>query len=113
MATTVLSGTSGALYYKPAGTTGTFGESNVSVANDEITVAPYLNFKVGDPVKFSVVDSQTGGSGTGTLPAGISAGTTYYVISYALYGSAFLRAHMPSLGGRVTTTTRTSSVRCA
>ncbi|NBQ49504.1 MAG: hypothetical protein EBY40_02540 [Marivivens sp.] len=83
MATTVLSGTSGALYYKPAGTTGSFGESNVSIGSDEITVAPYLNFKVGDPVKFSVINSQTGGSGTGTLPAGITAGTTYYVIAYA------------------------------
>ena len=82
MAVTVLSGTSGALYYKPAGTTGTFGESGVTVADDEITVEPYLNFKVGDPVQFSVVNSQTGGSGTGTLPAGITAGTTYYVISY-------------------------------
>ena len=82
MAVTVLSGTSGALYYKPAGTTGTFGEADVSVANDEITVQPYLNLKVGDPVKFSVVNSQTGGSGTGTLPAGITAGTTYYVIAY-------------------------------
>jgi hypothetical protein len=82
MATTVLSGTSGALYYKPAGTTGTFGESDVAFADDEITVAPYLNFKVGDPVVFSIVDSQTGGSGTGTLPDGISSGTTYYVISY-------------------------------
>ena len=82
MATTVLSGTSGALYYKPAGTTGTFGESGVAVATDIITVQPYLNFKVGDPVKFSVVNSQTGGSGTGTLPAPISAATTYYVLSY-------------------------------
>ena len=82
MATTVLSGTSGALYYKPAGTTGTFGESNVTAASDTITVAPYLNFKVGAPVKFSVVNSQTGGSGTGTLPAGLTAGTTYYVIAY-------------------------------
>jgi len=82
MAVTVLSGTSGALYYKPAGTTGTFGESNVSVAGDEITVQPYLNLQVGDPVVFSVVNSQTGGSGTGTLPAGITAATTYYVISY-------------------------------
>jgi hypothetical protein len=79
---TVLSGTSGALYYKPAGTTGTFGEANVSTANDEITVASYLNFKVGDPVVFSVVNSQTGASGTGTLPAGITGGTTYYVITY-------------------------------
>jgi len=83
MAVTVLSGTSGALYYKPAGTTGTFGEANVSVANDEITVAPYLNFRVGDPVQFSIVNSQTGGAGTGTLPAGITAATTYYVIAYA------------------------------
>jgi hypothetical protein len=83
MATTVLSGTSGALYYKPAGTTGSFGESNVNTGTNEITVAPYLNFKVGDPVKFSVINSQTGGSGTGTLPSGITAGTTYYVIAYA------------------------------
>jgi hypothetical protein len=33
-------------------------------------------------VQFSVVNSQTGGSGTGTLPAGLSAATTYYVIAY-------------------------------
>ena len=83
MATTVLSGTSGALYYKPAGTTGTFGEANVAVLTDTITVGTYLNFKVGDPVKFSVVNSQTGGAGTGTLPAPISAATTYYVLSYS------------------------------
>jgi len=80
---TVLSGTSGALYYKPAGTKATFGESAVDVADDEITVAAYLNFKVGDPVKFSVVNVNTGAAGSGTLPAGISAGTTYYVIAYA------------------------------
>jgi len=79
---TVLSGTSGALYYKPAATKATFGESAVDVADDEITVATYLNFKVGDPVKFSVVDVNTGAAGTGTLPAGITAGTTYYVIAY-------------------------------
>jgi len=82
MATTVLSGTSGALYYKPAGTTGTFGEANVTAGSDEIVVQTYLNLKVGDPVKFSVVNSQTGGSGSGTLPAGLTAGTTYYVITY-------------------------------
>ena len=84
MATTVLSGTSGALYYKPAGTTGSFGEADVTAASDEIVVQTFLNFKVGDPVKFSVVNSQTGGSGTGTLPAGLAAApTTYYVLSYA------------------------------
>jgi len=82
MATTVLSGTSGALYYKPAGTTGSFGEANVTVGSDEIVVQTYLNFKVGDPVKFSVINSQTGGSGSGTVPAGLTAGTTYYVITY-------------------------------
>jgi hypothetical protein len=82
MAVTVLSGTSGALYYKPAGTTGTFGESGVNAGTDTITVQTYLNLKAGDPVKFRVVNSQTGGSGTGTLPAPIDAGTTYYVLSY-------------------------------
>lgn len=82
MAVTVLSGTSGALYYKPAGTIGTFGSSDVSTAADTITAETYLNFKAGDPVKFSLVNSQTGGSGTGTLPAPLSAATTYYVLSY-------------------------------
>ncbi len=82
MAVTVLSGTSGALYYKPAGTTGTFGETGVNVSTDVITIQTYLNLKAGDPVKFRVVNSQTGGSGTGTLPAPISDATTYYVLSY-------------------------------
>ena len=82
MAVTVLSGTSGALYYKPAGTTGTFGTTGVNTADDEITIEPYLNLRVGDPVQFSLVNSQTGGSGTGTLPAGLSAAVTYYVIAY-------------------------------
>ena len=82
MAVTVLSGTSGALYYKPAGTTGTFGESGVNTSTETITVEPYLNFKVGDPVKFRLINSQTGGAGTGTLPDPLSAATTYYVIAY-------------------------------
>lgn len=80
---TVLSGTSGALYYSPAATKATFAEAAVDTTDDEITVATYLNFKVGDPVKFSVVNVNTGASGTGTLPAGLTAGTTYYVIAYA------------------------------
>jgi len=82
MATTVLSGTSGALYYKPAGTTGSFGEADVNTTSETITVQTFLNFKVGDPVKFRVVNSQTGGTGTGTLPAPLSDATTYYVIGY-------------------------------
>jgi hypothetical protein len=82
MAVTVLSGTSGALYYKPAGTEGSFPESGVNFSTDVITVEQYLNFKPGDPVKFRVINSQTGEAGTGTLPAPISAATTYYVLSY-------------------------------
>jgi hypothetical protein len=82
MATTVLSGTSGALYYKPAGTSGSFGPSNVNVTSNVITVETFLNFKVGDPVRFRVVNPQTGGSGSGTLPVPLVAGTTYFVIEY-------------------------------
>lgn len=94
---TVLSGTSGALYYSPAGTTATFGESDVNFTTDVITVDTYLNFKVGDPVKFSVVNTETGAAGTGTLPAGLTAGTTYYVIGYtASTGALTVSA---SLGG--------------
>ena len=103
MATTVLSGTSGALYYKPAGTTGSFGESDVSTSADTVTVAPYLNFKVGDPVQFSVVNAQTGGSGTGTLPAGISTSTTYYVISYTA-STGVLQVSATSGGSTITIT---------
>lgn len=81
MTATVITGTSGAFYYKPAGTVGTFGELGVNVGTDTITVETYLGFQVGDPVKFSIKNS-AGSTPTGTLPAGISAGTTYYVISY-------------------------------
>jgi hypothetical protein len=83
MAVTVLSGTSGALYYKPAGTTGTFGETDVNVGTDVITVESYLNLKAGDPVKFRLINNQTGGAGSGTLPTPIDANTTYYVLSYS------------------------------
>ena len=82
MAVTVLSGTSGALYYRPAGTTGTFAETGVNISTDTITVEPYLGYRVGDPVKFRIVNSQTGESGSGTLPSPLSAATTYYVITY-------------------------------
>ena len=88
MAVTVLSGTSGALYYKPAGTTGTFSPSDVTIGTETMVVQAYLNLKVGDPVKFKVVDSSTGGSGTGTLPAGLTAGTTYYIKTYTASSGA-------------------------
>jgi hypothetical protein len=103
MAITVLSGTSGALYYKPAGTNGTFPETGVTVADDEITVQPYLNLKVGDPVQFTVINSQTGGTGTGTLPAGISAATTYFVISYTA-ATGVLKVSATAGGASITIT---------
>ena len=88
MAVTVLSGTSGALYYKPAGTTGTFSPADVTIGTETMVVQTYLNLKVGDPVKFQVVDGSSGGTGTGTLPAGLTAGTVYYVKTYTAASGA-------------------------
>ena len=102
MATTVLSGTSGALYYKPAGTSANFGPTDVTVAGALLNVGSYYNFKVGDPVKFRVVNL-AGGTVAGTLPAGITAGTVYYVIGYvAATGVLTVSA---TLGGSVITIT--------
>ena len=81
MTATVITGTSGAFYYKPAGTIGTFAESGVNAATDTFTVETFLSLQVGDPVKFSVQNS-AGATPAGTLPGGLTAGTTYYVISY-------------------------------
>ncbi len=72
---TVLSGTSGALYYKPAGTDSTFKAANVTNADNEINVGTFLNFKVNDKVSF------TTGTG-GTLPAGLAAGTPVFILTY-------------------------------
>lgn len=90
MAVTALSGTSGALYYKPAGTTGTFVSANVDTTGtpDTITTQTFLNFRVGDPVRFRFVNSQTGGAGAGTLPQGLAQNTTYLVTSYTANSGA-------------------------
>jgi hypothetical protein len=71
---TVLSGTSGALYYKPAGTSGTFKAADVTNASNSISVGAYLNFQVNDKVEFT--------AGGGTLPAGLSAGTAVFIKTY-------------------------------
>ena len=71
---TVLSGTSGALYYKPAGTSGTFKAADVTNASNSINVGTYLNFKVDDKVSFT--------AGGGTLPAGLSEGTAVFIRTY-------------------------------
>lgn len=73
---TVLSGTSGALYYKPAGTDSTFKAADVTNADNQINVGTYLNFKVDDKVSF------TTGTG-GTLPAGLAEGTPVFIRTYA------------------------------
>ena len=72
---TVLSGTSGALYYKPAGTDSTFKAANVTNASNSINVGTFLNFKVDDKVSL--------GTGTGgTLPGGTAAGTPVFIRTY-------------------------------
>ena len=71
---TVLSGTSGALYYKPAGTSGTFKAADVTNASNSINVGTYLNFKVDDKVSFT--------AGGGTLPAGLAEGTDVFIRTY-------------------------------
>jgi len=71
---TVLSGTSGALYYKPAGTSGTFKAADVTNASNSINVGTFLNFKVDDKVSFA--------AGGGTLPAGLSASTDVFIKTY-------------------------------
>ena len=71
---TVLSGTSGALYYKPAGTSGTFKAADVTNASDTINVGTFLNFKVNDKVVF--------GAGGGTLPSGLTEGTAVFIKTY-------------------------------
>lgn len=103
MPATVLSGTSGALSYKPAGTSGTFAPANVTTATNEIVVESYLNLKVGDPVKFAVYNVQ-GGTVAGTLPGGLTAGTTYYVIQYTP-GTGVLKVSATLGGSSVTLTT--------
>lgn len=54
---------------------GTFNTTNITLTTETIIVQSNLNFEVNDPVRFSI-------SGTGALPQGLSANTTYYVIAY-------------------------------
>jgi hypothetical protein len=87
---TVLSGISGAFYYKPAGTVDGFIETAINTTTDIITIAPALNFKAGDPVKFRIYNPNTGATVTpdvsNVMPAltagSLSTSTTYYVLTY-------------------------------
>lgn len=72
---TVLSGTSGALYYSPAGTSvTTLTASAFPATGSDITVGTYLGFKVNDPVTLTY---PVGATTTGAIPAG-----DYYVLTY-------------------------------
>jgi hypothetical protein len=72
---TVLSGTSGALYYKPAGTSvTTLAASAFPASGSDITVGSYLGFRVNDPVTLAY---PAGATTTGAIAAG-----DYYVLTY-------------------------------
>jgi hypothetical protein len=72
---TVLSGTSGALYYKPAGTDADqLAASAFPSTGSDITVGSYLGFQVNDPVTLTYPGSATT---TGAIAAG-----DYYVLTY-------------------------------
>ena len=72
---TVLSGTSGALYYKPAGTSvTTLAASAFPSTGSDITVGTYLGFQVNDPVTLAY---PSGATTTGAIAAG-----DYYVLTY-------------------------------
>jgi hypothetical protein len=107
MANTVLSGTSGALYYKPAGTKSQFLPAAVTTGTGTITLATFLNFQAGDPVKFVVVDANNGSTSGSSLPTGITAGTTYYVKTYN--SSTGAATFSSTAGGSLLTITATGS----
>lgn len=73
---TVLSGTSGALYYKPAGTSvTTLAATAFPSSGSDITVGTYLGFQVNDPVTLAYPG---GATTTGAIAAG-----DYYVLTYS------------------------------
>ena len=73
---TVLSGTSGALYYKPAGTSvTTLAATAFPSTGSDITVGTYLGFQVNDPVTLAY---PSGATTTGAIAAG-----DYYVLTYS------------------------------
>jgi len=99
MAVTVLSGTSGALYYKPAGTSVELLASAFPASTGNITVGVYLGFKVNDPVTLTYPASATT---TNCITAGpkfvktYSASTGIMTLSATAGGSALTATAQPS-----------------
>lgn len=93
---TVLSGTSGALYYTPAGTSvTTLTASAFPATGSDITVGSYLGFKVNDPVTLAY---PAGATTTNAIAAG-----AYFVKTYV--ASTGVMTISSSVGGAAETAT--------
>ena len=93
---TVLSGTSGALYYSPAGTSvTTLAASAFPASASNITVGSYLGFKVNDPVTLAY---PAGATVTNAIAAG-----AYFVKTYA--ASSGIMTISSTAGGSAATAT--------
>lgn len=93
---TVLSGTSGALYYTPAGTSvTTLTASAFPVTGSDITVGSYLGFRVDDPVTLAY---PAGATTTNAIPAG-----AYFVKTYV--ASTGIMTLSSTAGGSAVTAT--------
>jgi len=99
MAVTVLSGTSGALYYKPAGTSVELAASAFPASGSSIQVGADLGFKVNDPVTLAY---PAGATVTNAIAAGArfvltySATTGIMTLSATAGGSALTATALPS-----------------
>ena len=99
MATTVLSGTSGALYYKPAGTSVELAASAFPATGSSIQVGAYLGFKVNDPVTLTY---PAGATTTNAIAAGdkfvqaYNASTGVLALSSTAGGAALTATALPT-----------------
>ena len=102
MAVTVLSGTSGALYYKPAGTSVSLAASAFPASGSSIQVGAYLGFKVNDPVTLTY---PAGATTTNAIAAGdkfvqaYNASTGVLALSATAGGAALTATGLPSAFG--------------
>jgi len=100
--TTVLTGTSGAFYYKPANTEACLLATAFPATGSNITVGTYLGFRVNDPI---VLSYPVGATVTGAIAAGNYFVKTYnpetgvMTISSTAGGSAATATAQPSAFG--------------
>lgn len=72
--TSALTGQEGSIFFKPAGTQFCLLDYTDFPAGDEITVPMDNDYRLGDAVQFTV-------EGTASIDAGLTAGTTYYIVA--------------------------------